>query len=136
MSKENLKKGGKQADGTVIYTYPLCTTCCKHHKGGAAECLINSYLAKELWDANLNASIQCIQQQHLKLLADKCSAKTKGTPAAMDCSLTAAETSLAAVGILQILELNENNTTLAQCSKSLSTLLPRNCFSGPYFHEK
>ena len=34
--KQGSKSGGKQQDGSTVYTYPKCATCGKHHKG---ECL-------------------------------------------------------------------------------------------------
>jgi len=54
-------------DCSVHYTYPLCPTCNKHHKGCEEACIKNHNIDKELLEAK--STMQCLE--HFKRIKDK-----------------------------------------------------------------
>ena len=96
-------KGGKQPDGTVVYTYPLCSTCNKHHKGGSEKCIHNKDrdIDKEIKDQE--ASLKQLHFQ-ARLKSNKKEETSEGGP-------TAAERKLAAAAKVVTEEFNKDQST-------------------------
>ena len=106
--KGTQKTGGKQPDGSVVYTYPLCPECGKHHQGGAAACIKRRDLSKELQDAK--SQVQRIE--HLKRIQGKIADRP---PKTQEGGPTTGEKRLAAMGrTVTFEELPEDNNTRDQ----------------------